>query len=211
MSSTGQRTITFDVPEQSIYKLAENGFQLSVARSVGANGQGASSNLVWIVQDLAPMTDVNWTEGQYALNWTNHVGSAGTTATLNGMWQSASLGSSYALDARGMWQANGSGSDPSSITVRNNGSNSVNIVVGVANNFGGFDPIWVDTQETPSSGVSTYQPGSEVSFWYGHDRQASFCDPSRRPTPTGSINASSGSKWNAEYEFEAGRWNVQQS
>lgn len=126
-------------------KLASNGFNFCIAKSVIDSSGNLTFNLVWKSKNLAPRDSISWTV-QYGLNWTLTVPTGNAQVVLGGVWQACNPGEVYDIDSVGLFQPSTISSQPGYLKVGKNGysyggSSGIHIIVGVKSPGSDFDPV----------------------------------------------------------------------
>jgi hypothetical protein len=180
-TATNQRTIQVWESAFNASKLNDYHWNFQIAKSV-YNGDGtATFNVVWQSKSVAPNTLIVWQDA-YALNWTATVPAPGVSVTVFGDWQACSPGQSYDLDPYGFWTPTKPDPnvkpDPKFMNVGNiqykyPDVDGIHIVIGVQNDNGGVDIIYVDPTALPPNSSAKYQPKELVEWWYQTDIRTS--------------------------------------
>ena len=128
-----------------LQRLASNGFNFCIAKSVIDSSGMPTFNMVWKSLALAPRASVSWTT-QYGLNWSLDVPTGNAQVTLGGLWQACNPGQVYDIDSLGLFQPSSVPSQPGYLKVGKNGyayggSSGIHIIVGVQSPSGDFDPV----------------------------------------------------------------------
>ncbi|KAJ4251400.1 hypothetical protein NW762_011382 [Fusarium torreyae] len=184
----------------SLRALANNGYQLHVAKSVSGPSGTPSFNMVYQSQSISPNIEIQWT-ATYGLNWTTSVSAPGAQVTISGNWQQCNLGDSYDLDSSGEWVADQSNpsAKSNSLNVGKNGfQEPVNIIIGV-------HKIWVSPDQLLKQANGDYEPHQAIQMWYAEGSQTSTII-SEQATPVEEYNETSSDPEYFSYDVESGRW-----
>ncbi|RYP58044.1 hypothetical protein DL769_009138 [Monosporascus sp. CRB-8-3] len=217
---TPLRTIQVWETAYNAEKLSQNHWNFQIAKSVATSSTEKTFNVVWQSKNIAPSTTIAW-NSIYALNWTATVPADGLSVTLCGKWQTCSNGEIYDLDTNGFWTTSSATPKEQYMNVGKvnyayPGVDGIHIVVGILNNSGSFDPIYVDPTPLPKGASAKYQPQEEVKWWYQTNiRNATMIESAS--TAMGGIDFSQAASntgkyyYSTTYNYKSGNWITSQN
>ncbi|KAM3479656.1 hypothetical protein MY8738_005356, partial [Beauveria namnaoensis] len=163
-------TLIIQEGTEDLKSLANNHYNLQVAKAVSAPGGSAQFNVVYASKSLAPNMTVEWGTN-YGLNWTTEIPNPGAKVTYAGRWQACQLGESYDLTETGGWEINNDDphKDKYSVNVgKNDYSQPIHVIVGIRDEqTGSWQAMFVSPDSLPHGGYGEYQPRDAVQLWYG--------------------------------------------
>ena len=215
------RVITVWQGQYDLAQLKQSGYNFQIAKSVATTPGGPPKyNVVWKSKAIAPTTKISWDQ-VYALNWTADLPVSGAAVIVGGSWQQCAKGEVYDLDANGFWVKSSETPKPGFMSVgkvkyQYPNTPGINIVIGVQNESGDYDSIFVDPTVVFMNGSATYQPLENIQFWYESGAKTSTMISSAQSS-VGSLDCSSPSPktnkfaWWLNYITSGGSWNISQS
>lgn len=212
---TPSRTIQVWETAYNAKELSQNHWNFQIAKSVATGSGGKAFNIVWQSKNVAPSTTISW-KSVYGLNWTAEIPAEGLSVTLSGDWQACSLGDIYDLDSNGFWTTSTAKADSNYMNVGKvnyayPNVDGIHIVVGIQNDAGSFDLIYVDPTALAVGDSAKYQPQESVEWWYQTNmRNATMIESAS--TAIGGVDFSKPAPdtgnyyYSTTYNYKSGNW-----
>jgi hypothetical protein len=159
----------------NVKTLNKSKWNFQIAKCIAtAQGQPSQFNVIWTSQSVTPNTLIQWKD-TYGMNWCVDLPNPGASVIVGGDWQPCSIGEGYDIDPNGFWIKSTSTSlDSHFMNVGNvgyqyPGTVGLHIVVGIQNDDGSFNTIFVDPTPLARNDSAKYQPQEQIQFWYQTD------------------------------------------
>ncbi|KAF2835457.1 hypothetical protein M501DRAFT_454869 [Patellaria atrata CBS 101060] len=211
---SSKRKITIFESQYDAAKLKSNGYQFQIAKTVLKGSGEAETNMVWKSKAIAPVTAISW-DVVYALNWTADLTYASAQVTVGGVWQQCNKDQGYELGPDGYWVASSVKPKPGYMLAKINyqypETSGIKVIIGVQNESGDYDPVFVDTVSMPPGSTGQYQPQESVTWWYEAGNLTATMISSNMTNP-GGVNLSAPAPTTNKYEwwttfiFDDGKW-----